>query len=72
MLTTDDLLDLLPAAGLGWDHESQTGVVFHMASAIGGTGNVGVTAVGDSPDAATALFERARSALDAAASALRE
>lgn len=71
-LTTDDLLDLLPEAGLGWDHESQTGVVFHMASAIGGTGNVGLTAVGDSPDAATVSFERARSALDAAASALRE
>jgi hypothetical protein len=67
-LTTDDLLDVLPAAGLGWDHETQTGAVFHMASAIGGTGNVGLTAVADSPAGATALFERSRSALDTAAS----
>jgi hypothetical protein len=66
-LTTDDLLDVLPAAGLGWDHETETGAVFHMASAIGGTGNVGLTAIADSPDDANALFERSRSALDAAA-----
>ena len=47
-LTTDDFLDLLPRHGLGWDHEAQTGAVFHLASAIGGTGIVGLTAVGDS------------------------
>jgi hypothetical protein len=66
-LATDDLLDVLPAAGLGWDHETQTGSVFHMASAIGGTGNVGLTAIADSPSGAHALFERSRSALAAAA-----
>ena len=69
-LTTDDLLDVLPAAGLGWDHETETGSVFHMASAIGGTGNVGLTAIADSPSAADALFARSRSALDAAARSL--
>ncbi len=66
-LTTDDLLDVLPAAGLGWDPQTATGSVFHMASAIGGTGNVGLTAIGDSPAASNALFERCRSALDTAA-----
>jgi hypothetical protein len=69
-LTTDDLLDVLPAHRLGWDHETETGTVFHMASAIGGTGTVGLTAIADSPAAADALFERSRSALDAAAAAL--
>ena len=66
-LTTDDLLDVLPASGLGWDHETETGAVFHMASAIGGTGNVGLTAIADSPADAKAVFERSRAALEAAA-----
>jgi hypothetical protein len=70
-LTTDDLLDVLPAAGrshgLGWDHETETGTVFHMASAIGGTGTVGLTAFADSAEDATVLFERSRTALDEAA-----
>jgi hypothetical protein len=69
-LTTDDLLDVLPAAGLGWDPETETGSVFHMASAIGGTGNVGLTAIADSPSSANALFARSRSALTSAAVAL--
>jgi hypothetical protein len=66
-LTTDDLLDVLPAAGLGWDHRTETGTVFHMASAIAGTGTVGLTAFADSADQANALFERSRAALDEAA-----
>jgi hypothetical protein len=66
-LTIDDLMDVLPAARLGWDHESETGTVFHMASAIAGTGTVGLTAIGDSADGARALFERSRAALDEAA-----
>jgi hypothetical protein len=60
-------MDVLPAARLGWDHESETGTVFHMASAIAGTGTVGLTAIGDSADGARALFERSRAALDEAA-----
>jgi hypothetical protein len=71
-LTTDDLLDVLPASRLGWDHETETGAVFHMASAIAGTGTVGVTAIADSPTGATALFERSRSALDEAAAELSD
>jgi hypothetical protein len=66
-LTTDDLLDVLPRHGLGWDHETESGVVFHLASAIGGMGTVGLTAVADTPAGAGALFEKSRSALDLAA-----
>jgi hypothetical protein len=69
-LTTEDLLDLLPQHHLGWDPLTETGVVFHMASAIGGTGTVGLTAIGDTPTGAASLFERARSALDKAVAEL--
>jgi hypothetical protein len=66
-LTTDDLLDVNPG---GWDAGTETGTVLHMASAIGGTGNLGLTAIADSGDAATALFERSRAALDRAAAGI--
>ena len=69
-LSTDDLLDVLPEHELGWDPESGTGTVFHMASAIGGNGLVGLTAIGDSPAAASAHFDRSRAALDLAAARL--
>jgi hypothetical protein len=65
-LTTDDLLDVLPEHELGWDPVTRTGTVFHMASAIGGNGQVGITAIGDDPASAAAQFERSRSALDRA------
>lgn len=35
-LTTDDFL---PRHGLSWNHERQTGVVFHLASALAGMGH---------------------------------
>ena len=69
-LTTDDLLDVLPEHELGWDPETRTGTVFHMASAIGGNGQVGITAIGDDPASAAAQFDRSRSALDLAAARL--
>lgn len=70
-LTTDDLLDVLPEHDLGWDLESGTGTVFHMASAIGGNGIVGITAIGDSPEAAAAQFRWSQAALDQEATRLR-
>ncbi len=69
-LATDDFLDLLPRHDLGWDHRTQTGAVFHLASAIGGTGIVGITAIGDTVEGADRVFEQARAALDAEAAAL--
>jgi hypothetical protein len=65
-LSTDDLLELLPEHGLGWDSETQTGSVFHMASAIGAMGVVGLPAIADSRAAAAHLYDRSRAALDAA------
>ena len=69
-LTTDDFLDLLPRHDLAWDHERLTGAVFHLASAIGGMGIVGLTAIGDTREGAQATFDRARAALDAEAAML--
>ena len=65
-LTTDDVLDLLEERGLGWDPATQTGAVFHMASAIAAMGVIGVTVIADDPQAAEREFERVRSALDEA------
>lgn len=66
-LTPDDVLDLIEPAGLGWDDASETGIAFHMLSAVAVAGQVGLTAIGDSPAQADALFRRAEAALDAAA-----
>jgi len=66
-LTPDDLLDVIDENGLGWDDETQTGVAFHMASAIGIAGHVGVTAIGDSNRQAQWLYDAAKHALIGAA-----
>ena len=50
-MTVDDLFDVAVRHGLHFDHARQTGVVFHMMSALSELGMLGVTAVGDSPEA---------------------
>ena len=44
-LTADDLFDLAVRTGLHFDQSRQTGVVFHMMSALGEWGRTGLTAV---------------------------
>lgn len=66
-LTPDDVLDVIDDSGLGWDHASRTGLVFHLISGIGVAGRVGVTAIADSPDAADAIYHKAETALISAA-----
>jgi len=67
-LTPDDVLDVIEEAGLEWDRVSKTGIVFHMLSAVAVGGQLGLTAIADSADAADSLYARARCALlDAAA-----
>src|SRR6266508_3533112 len=53
-LTPDDL----------FDQTRQTGVVFHMMSALGELGRTGLTAVGNSHEDAKATYERAVTVLD--------
>jgi hypothetical protein len=58
-LTTDDLFDIVVRNRLHFDQARQAGVVFHMLSGLSELGSVGLTAVGDSPADADALFRRA-------------
>jgi hypothetical protein len=69
VLQPDDVYDLAVRRGLHFDHTTKTGTVFHMVTALGRHGMIGVTAVGDSPDEARSLFDRTRDAFDREAEA---
>jgi hypothetical protein len=63
-LTPDDLFDIAVRRGLHFDQSHQTGVVFHMMSALGEHGRTGLTAVADDPTGADALYDQVVSVLD--------
>jgi hypothetical protein len=63
-LTPDDLFDIVVRHDLHFDQTRQTGVVFHMMSALGELGRTGLTAVGNSHEGAKATYERAVAVLD--------
>jgi hypothetical protein len=63
-LTPDDLFDIVVRHNLHFDQTRQTGVVFHMMSALGELGRTGMTAVGNSHQDAKATYERAVAVLD--------
>jgi hypothetical protein len=69
--THDDLFDIAMRHRLHFDPSRQTGVVFHMMSALGDCGRVGLTAVADSHDDADALYRKTLATLDAEASLIR-
>jgi hypothetical protein len=71
-LTPDDLFDIVSRRGLHFDHSRQTGVVFHMLASIAEHGHVGLTAVGDSPGDADAIYRRAVAVLDEEAASAQE
>jgi hypothetical protein len=72
-LTPDDLIDLVLRHHLHFDQSRQTGVVFHMLSAMSAAGRVGLTAVADTPEEADALYQKTLAVLDAeAAAALKD
>jgi len=62
-LRVDDLFDLVARSGIHFDQARQTGVVFHMISALTELGRLGMTAVGDSPAAAQAVYDHAERVL---------
>ncbi len=62
--TPDDLFDLVVTRGLHFGQVCQTGVVFHMLSALGSRGRLGLTAVGNSPEEAREIFAHAKRVLD--------
>jgi hypothetical protein len=63
-LTPNDLLDLVPRRGLIWQSDPQTGIAFHMLSALAVAGRVGLTAIGDSPGQAEDLYTQVKNVLD--------
>ena len=63
-LTPDDLFDIVVRHNLHFDQTRQTGVVFHMMSALGELGRTGMTAVGNSHEEAKATYDRAVAVLD--------
>jgi hypothetical protein len=72
-LSLDDLFDIVARHGLHFDQSRQCGIVFHMISCLTEHGQVGLTAVGDTPDHADAVYRRAeRTLLDEAGVALQE
>ena len=54
---------------LDFDHQSQTGVVFHLMGTLSMYGKIGCTCIENSPEAAKALYERVATILVAEASA---
>lgn len=62
-LSVGDLFDVVARHGLHFDQSRQAGIVFHMISSITEHGRVGMTAVGDTPEQAMELYNRARRVL---------
>src|SRR5213083_585257 len=63
-LTPDDLFDIVVRHNLHFGQTRQTGVVFHMMSALGELGRTGLTAVGNSHEEARATYDRALAVLN--------
>jgi hypothetical protein len=63
-LTPDDLLDVVAERSLGWDAEREAGVALHMVSALAVAGRIGLTAIGDTPSEASALYRELKQTLD--------
>ncbi len=65
--TPDDLFDIVVRHKLHFDHSAQTGVVFHMVSALPEVGRTGLTAVADSAEEAQWMYDAVVRVLNAEA-----
>lgn len=65
-LTAADLIDVASNHRLHFDHTKQTGIVLHMLSCISALGEFGMTAIGDTPEHAEAIYQHYISVLDKA------
>jgi hypothetical protein len=70
--TPDDLFDIAMRHHLHFDQSRQTGVIFHMMTALAEAGQVGMTAVGESHEEADMLYHKAIEVLDKEAQAALE
>ena len=62
-LARADLFDVIVCHGLQFDHARQSGVIFHMLSALSELGRTGLTSVGDSSEEAHESYDRAEDLL---------
>jgi hypothetical protein len=69
VFTPDDLFDVAVRRDLHYDQTTQTGVIFHMMSAIGDRGRLGLTAIANSTNQARELYGRTVTELDEEAQA---
>ena len=63
-LTVEEVFDIVVRAQLHFNQATQTGIVLHLLSAVTELGRLGITAVGDSPAEAEALYQRMLAALE--------
>jgi hypothetical protein len=64
VFSADSLFDIVSEHRLHFDHTTQTGVVLHMISDVGSSGQFGLTAIADSHEEADALYRRFLAVLD--------
>jgi hypothetical protein len=63
-LCPEDLIDITTINRLHYNHGTETGVLFHMVGALSQFGKVGLTAIGNSPEQAEAIYANALEVLD--------
>lgn len=63
-LCPEDLIDITTINRLHYNHGTETGVLFHMIGALSQFGKVGVTAIGNSPEQADAIYANTLEVLD--------
>ena len=63
-LLPEDLMEILTENRLHYEQRTETGVLFHLMGALSEFGKVGLTAIGNSPEEAEALYARAVAILD--------
>jgi hypothetical protein len=63
-LLPEDLIEILTDNRLHYSHATDSGVLFHLVGAVSEFGKLGLTAIGNSPEEADALYARTLEVLD--------
>ena len=58
------MFDIVSKHRLHFDQTTQTGIILHMLSNVGGSGQFGVTAIADSHEEADRLYENFKTIID--------
>ncbi|MGE5347040.1 MAG: peptide ligase PGM1-related protein, partial [Acidithiobacillales bacterium] len=63
-LLPEDLMDILTDNGLTYNHQSESGILFHLIGALSQFGKLGLTAIGNSREEVETLYSRTLEILD--------